>query len=120
MRTDEQRIAKYLAKTVPATMSLKVAAVLTGMKSGFASATESLVAVETQVQALLNDAGKPTIHYPFYLSFARELWKLTRNGINGDSAQDVAQPILDKWEDYGLDGATLVAIADNVFSMELT
>jgi hypothetical protein len=120
VKTDAQRIAAYLAKTVPGTISLKVAAVLEGMKTGFTSATESLVPMETQVQGLLNDANEPTIQYPFYLNFAREIWAKIRLGIDGPSLASLAQSLHDKYEAYGLATAVLIDIADQVFGITVT
>ncbi len=120
MITDAQRIASYLAKTVPATMSLKIASVLSGMKTGFSSATQSLVAMEMAVQALLNGMDVPTIDYPFYLNFGREIWGKQRKGIDGPTLNSVAQSLHDKYESYGLTSANLVDIADSVFNITVT
>jgi hypothetical protein len=120
MKTDAQRIASYLAKTVPATMSLKVASVLSGMKTGFASAVQSLATMEASVQGLLNDANVPTIDYPFYLNFGREIWSKMREGIDGPTLASVAQSLHDKYESYGLSTATLVDIADQIFNITVT
>jgi hypothetical protein len=120
MLTDAQRIASYLAKTVPATMSLKVASVLGGMKTGFSSATQSLATMEATVQGHLNDADVPTIDYPFYYNFAREIWAKLRLGIDGPTIASVAQSLHDKYESYGLDSANLVMIADAVFNITVT
>ena len=83
MKNDAERIASYLAKTVPATLGLKIAAMLGGMQSGFSSAVGPLVAMEVAIQGLCNSAAVPTIQYPFYLNFGREIWKLEHKGIDG-------------------------------------
>jgi hypothetical protein len=120
VKTDAQRIASYLAKTVPATMSLKVASVLSGMKTGFSSAVQSLATMEALVQGLLNDANVPTIDYPYYYNFAREIWAKMREGIDGPSLASVAQSLHDKYESYGYATATLAAIADEIFNITVT
>jgi hypothetical protein len=120
VKSDAERIASYLAKTVPATVSLKLASVLAGMKTGFSAAAQSLVPMEISVQAILNDADVPTIDYPFYLSYAREVWKRIRLGIDGPTLASVAQSLHDKWEAAGLASATLVDIADQVFNITVT
>lgn len=120
MKSDAERIASYLAKTVPATVSLKVAAVLAGMNTGFDSAVNSLVPVETQIQALLNDADVPTIQYPFYLNFGRELWAKIRKGIDGPTLAAVGQSLHDKYVGYGMETAILVDIADQVFNITVS
>jgi len=120
VKTDEQRIASYLAKTVPATLSLKVAAVLGGMQSGFAAACNDLVPIEIAIQAECNIAAVPTIQYPFYLNFGREIWKLEHKGIDGPGLIASAQSLHDKYVSYGLDTALLVSIADKVFTITVT
>ena len=118
MKNDAQRIASYLAKTVPATVSLKVASMLGGMKTGFAASMTGLTGLadtETLIQGVLNDANVPTIQYPFYLNFGREIWSKQRLGVDGPTLVAVAQSLHDKYEAYGLATATLVDIADQVF-----
>jgi hypothetical protein len=117
VKSDAQRIASYLAKTVPATVSLKVASVLSGMTTGFSAAVDSLVPMETQTQALLNDADVPTIQYPFYLNFGRELWAKIRKGIDGPSLAALGQSLHDKYVGYGLETAVLADIAGQVFNI---
>ena len=124
MKNDAVRIASYLAKTVPGTVSLKVASQLAGMKTGFASALgglTGLVAMEVLVQTQLNADGTiPTIDYPFYMNFGRETWKRQKEGIDGPALLLVAQSLHDKYVAYGLDTAVLVTIADNVFGLTVT
>jgi len=120
MKTDAQRIASYLAKTVPATLSLKIASVLGGMQSGFAAATNDLVPMEQAVQGVCNDAAVPTIQYPFYLNFGREIWSGKMQGIDGPGLIAVAQSLHDKYVTYGLATAVLVDIADQVFTITVT
>jgi len=120
MKTDAQRIASYLAKTVAATLSLKIAAVLGGMQSGFASTCNQLVPMEIAIQGICNADATPTIQYPFYINFGRELWKLEHKGIDGPGLIASAQSLHDKYVGYGLDTAVLVKIADQVFTITVT
>lgn len=120
MRTEAERTDQYAAKTAATTVGLKVAARLTGMKSGFTAAINSIVPIMQQVQGLLNAATVPTIRYPFYYAFAREIWHKESEGINGASLTAAAQSLHDKWEANGLDTARLIEIADSVFSITVT
>lgn len=120
MRSDIQRGEAYVAKTAPTTVGLKVAAVLAGMKTGFSAAITDLVPIEMQVQGLLNSYDVPTIQYPFYLNFAREIWAKRHAGIDGDSLIAVAQSLHDKYVLYGLTTAHLVDIAKVVFAITVT
>jgi len=120
MRTSEQRNDAYVAGTPAATVGLKVAARLSGMKSGFAAAITALVPIEQQIQVLLNAIAIPTIQYPFYLNFGREMWALTSKGIEGVALTTAAQSLHDKWVLRGLATARLVEIADSVFDVTVT
>jgi integral membrane sensor domain MASE1 len=122
MRSDAERSAAYDAKTQAATVALIVAAVLPDARTNFADpqGMSDLVSKEAQVQGLLN--GKtpavPTIYYPFYLAFARELWKATRTGIAGAALVNAAQGIRDKWNYKGFLTATILDdIALTVFNV---
>lgn len=119
MNDDARRIAQYNAKTVATTVGLKVASLLPTMKTAFATQCASFVAKEIAIQGVLNavPAGVPTIQYPFYLNYGREIWKRERNGITGPSALMHAISLEDKYEGYGLAAVTLKKIALDVFSM---
>jgi len=120
MRTESERIGQYDAKTAATTVGLKVAAQLAGMKTNFAAAITSLVPKMQQVQGILNAAAIPTIRYPYYFAYAREIWAAENRGINGDTLVLMAQSLHDKWVSNGLATATLVTIADSVFSITVT
>ena len=120
MRSDAERIAQYNAKTVPANVALVVTAQLPDMKSGFAANSTTLIEKETLIQNALNAAGIPTIQYPFYLNFGRELYSLDRRGISGTTYVIMAQSLFDKYLAYGLAQGTLLAIAADIFMVQLT
>jgi hypothetical protein len=117
----EKRIAKYIAKTAPTTVGLKIAAMLESMKSNFTPVTEDLVDMMTLVQIELaaNHPAVHTIDYGRYYAYAEELWKLLRT-TSQPTADAEAQIIHDKWEARGLVTATLIAIASNVFNITVT
>ena len=120
MRTETDRIGLYDVKTAAPTVGLKVAAQLAGMKTNFAAAITAMVPIMQQIQGILNAAAIPTIRYPFYYAYAREMWALRNRGINGDTLTLMAQSLHDKWEANGLASATLVTIADSVFTITVT
>jgi len=119
-KSDARRIAKYIAKTVPSTVGLKIAGQLADMKTGFAAATDNLVDMMVLVQTeLATLTAIPTISYGQYYAYAEELWKLLRT--TSQPAADVAAQILhDKWEARGATSAALIQIADNVFNITVT
>ena len=120
MKTPAQREDKYSSKYVAATVSLKVASQLSTMKTGFASpqGMADLVAKEQLIQSALSaiSPSVPTIHYPFYLNFGRELWAAGKRGISGPALADTVHGLKTKYLSYGLLGATLDAVAA-VFSL---
>ena len=124
MKSGAQRIDKYSSKSTATTVSLIVAGQLPGMRSGFADpqGMSALAAKEAQIQGLLNGSSPavPTIEYPFYLNFGRELWKLTRKGIDGTALAAAAQDLFDKYVSYGLTGAVLTNIALTCFSQAVS
>ena len=117
LRSSADRIDKYTAKTAPTTVGLKIAANLAVMKSEFSAVAQSLAPIEQQIQAILNGMGVPTIQYPFYLSFGRQLWALDWKGIDGATAVARATSIHGRWVGFGLDTANLKTIATDVFSI---
>ena len=117
LRSSADRIDKYTAKTAPTTVGLKIASSLSVMKSEFAAVAQSLAPIEQQIQALLNGMGVPTIQYPFYLCFGRELWALDWKGIDGAAAIARATSMHTRWVGFGLDTANLKTIAADVFSI---
>jgi hypothetical protein len=118
LKDDGHRIAAYIAKTVPTTVGLKVAAMLTGMKSGFAAAINELVPIEQSIQGICNDDDKvPTIRYPYYLNFGRELWARKNAGIDGPGLVGFAIPLAAKYVSLGYDTVVITKIALDVFGI---
>ena len=120
MRTDAQRIASYDTKSNPTTVAPVVTAQLPDMKSGFASKVQSLATFEQTAQASMNAAGIPTIQYPFYLNFGRELWALAARGVSGTTLKNMAQSLKEKYVLYGLAEPNLIQWAADWFQITLT
>jgi hypothetical protein len=76
-----------------------------------------LAAMELKTKKTLDAIGVPTIQYPSYLDFGREIWALGRREITGESAALAAQVLVDKWVARGLAKSTLEAIRLNVFNI---
>lgn len=77
----------------------------------------SLAAMETTVKQTLDVEGVPTITYPAYLNYGRELWKLQRKEISGTSLQLEALVLLNKWVARGLTQSVLEAIRLQCFNI---
>lgn len=126
MQTDQQRKDAYAAKTTPATVSLKVASQLSTMKSGFAAGiggVDGLVAMEVAIQTILNDQptpAVPTIQYPFYLNFGREIWARKNSGIAAAALKDNAEVYRIKYMSYGCAETILDEIGLTCFGITFT
>jgi YVTN family beta-propeller protein len=122
MKSDAQRTDNYTTKTAAANVAAIVAATLPAQRTNFADANgmSDLVAKEQQTQGLLNASAIPipTIHYPFYYDFIREIWAKVRKGISGPALALAAQGIFDKWNLKGfLWKQVLIELADTVESI---
>ena len=116
MTDPTQRVNPWTIKTDTG----KVKAILDDMRPNmlkrYEAAVASLCEMETKARQTLNVAGVHTIFYVAYLSYARQLYKLSRQqGISGESFVLQAQVLLDKWASRGLDAAVLARIRTEVF-----
>lgn len=123
MQTSTQRKDAYAAKNVAATVALKVASRLSGMKTGFGVAVQSLVPIEIQIQGILNGwaaSPVPTIQYPFYLNFGREIWGAKIKGIAGPALTLRAQGLSTFYQAKFYQGPVLIKIALDCFGLTVT
>jgi len=123
MRTSTERKDGYAAKNVAATVSLKVASRLSGMKTGYSSAVKSMVPVEIAIRAILNSkpgslpAPDGLLHYQ---NFARQIWSMRFHGIAGPALTVQAQALTDYYQAKGLDDTFLIEIANRCFGLVVT
>jgi len=104
---------KYNVERIAATLTDKRPKMLEHINSVF----PLIAAMELQVRQTCDASGVPTIQYPFYLCFGREVWALTRREISGESlAQEVAV-LIAKWVARGLTQSVLQAIRSDVFNV---
>jgi hypothetical protein len=104
---------KYNTERIKAILDEKRPAMLASVTAVFPMIT----AMELQVKQTCDASGVPTIQYPFYLNFGREIWALTRKEVSGESlAQEVAV-LLTKWTARGLTSSVLQAIRTQVFNV---
>jgi len=76
-----------------------------------------ITAMELQVKQTCDASGVPTIQYPFYLNFGREIWALTRKEVSGESLAQEAAVLIAKWTARGLTAPVLQAIRSEVFNV---
>jgi hypothetical protein len=116
MSDSNQRLIAWQIKTDAGRMKETLDTLRPEMLEHYKAAVASLCEMETKARQTLNAAGVHTIMYVPYLSFARQLYKLSRQqGISGESFALVAKVLLDKWADRGLNQAVLAAIRTQVF-----
>jgi len=112
-----KRIAKWNVKfnteRIKATLDEMRPAMLANVQAVYPMIT----AMELQVKQVCDSAGVPTIQYPFYLNFGRELWALTRKEVSGESLAIEAATLITKWTARGLTQAVLASIRTDVFNV---
>jgi hypothetical protein len=114
-----RRIARWQVKCTPERTKATLDSIREDMRARYEAATTLLSQMETDVKQTLNAQGVNTINYVPYLSFARQLFKLTnRKGITGESMAIEAKVLVDKWAARGLNPDVLVAIRFENFSID--
>jgi hypothetical protein len=105
--------AKFDTAAIKATLDKKRPKMLEHVSS----VVPMMTAMELQVKQVCDGEGVPTIQYPFYLCFGREIWALTRKDISGESLAQEAATLIAKWVSRGLGQPTLEAIRTDVFNV---
>ena len=105
--------AKFNTERIKATLDDKRPAMLANVTAVFPMIT----AMELQVKQVCDGKGVPTIQYPFYLNFGREIWALTRKEVSGESLALEAAVLITKWVARGLTQSVLQAIRTDVFNV---
>jgi hypothetical protein len=120
MRTDTQRIDKYKAKTVPATVGLKIAAMLPTMKANYAASVPESVDIDSRVRNFLDQEQVAPVYHTFYRNFARRLyWKIIKK-YSGATLVSCAQSTKGEWLAKGVDDGVLRKLALDLFGITLT
>ena len=116
MTDPNQRLTAWQIKTDTGRMKATLDSLRPEMLEHYKAAVANLCEMETKARQTLNAAGVHTIMYVPYLSYARQLYKLSRQqGISGESFALVAKVLLDKWAARGLDSAVLARMRTEVF-----
>jgi hypothetical protein len=116
MSDANQRLTVWKIKTDTGRVKQILDAMRPDMLKHYEAAVASLSEMETKARQTLNAAGVHTIMYVPYLSYARQLYKLSRQqGISGESFALGAQVLLDKWANRGLNPDVLARIRTEVF-----
>jgi len=105
--------AKYDTTRIKATLDQK----RPGMIASVTALYPMIAAMELQVKQVCDGSGVPTIQYPFYLCFGREMWARSRKDISGESLAIEAATLIAKWVARGLTQSVLQAIRTDVFNV---
>ncbi|HTW91015.1 MAG TPA: hypothetical protein VMH22_04840 [bacterium] len=114
-----RRIERWQKKYSPAQAKATLDLLQEGMKQRYEAATIAMTAMELKTKEVLNQQGVHTTNYVPYLSYARQLWKLSRQqNISGESFKMASQVLLEKWAARGQDPDVLDAIRKDVFASD--
>ena len=112
-----KRIAKWNVKYNTERIKATLDEMRPTMLANVTAVYPMIAAMELQVKQVCDGAGVPTIQYPFYLNFGREIWALTRKEVSGESLAQEAAVLIAKWVARGLTQAVLQAIRTDVFNV---
>jgi len=114
-----RRIERWQKKYSPAQAKATLDLLQDSMRQRYEAATVAMTAMEIKTKEVLNTRGVHTTNYVPYLSYARQLWKLTRQQfITGESFKMASEVLLQKWAARGQDPDVLAAIRKDVFSAD--
>lgn len=118
VRVQTYRQKKYEVKIDADVIRSRFAGLKPMMVEQTAAKFTDLTANETNVKAVIEPLGIPTIQIPFYLNYARELYSLTQR-FSGKTLENEAKVLGAKWKARGLTEDTLIKIAAQ-FGITLT
>jgi hypothetical protein len=117
MTDPTRRIAKWNAKFDTTRIKGILDDMRPAMLANVTAVFPLITAMELQVKQTCDASGVPTIQYPFYLNFGREIWALTRKEVSGESLAQEAAVLVAKWTARGLTAPVLQAIRSEVFNV---
>ena len=114
-----RRIERWQKKYSPAQAKATLDQLQEGMRQRYEAATVAMTAMELKTKEVLNQQGVHATNYVPYLSYARQLWKLSRQQlISGESFKMASQVLLEKWAARGQNPDVLAAIRKDVFASD--
>jgi hypothetical protein len=113
----DKRIAKWDAKFNTERVKATLDDLRPDMLASVSAVFPLLATMESEVKQVLDGEGVSVILYPFYLGFGRELWRLQRNNLSGESLAIEAQTLIQKWVARGLSQTVLEKLRTDVFSV---
>lgn len=119
VRDASRRTTKYAAKIVGDVIKNRIDALKDSMVEQVTDKFADLVNIESQTKSMLNSWGVKSITVPFYLSYARKLWRL-KNKHSGGTLNVEACIATKAFIDRGLDPYYLQEIAEDVFGIDVS
>lgn len=117
VRTTIRRMAKFEAKYDPEAIRNAIEKQRDSIIAQQASKQAELEKMENMTRIILGDADIPTIFYPPYLNFARQIWRI-RVRFSGETLKSEAKIIMDKWVSRRLEPDVLNRIRNQIFTLE--
>jgi hypothetical protein len=112
------RVKKYEAKLDPEVIKKRFEAEKEAMLEQESNLIPELCALEESAKALIDEACSSVIKYPFYLAYARELWRLTKR-FGGNMLLQEIRILEMKWEARELDQSLMERIRVSLFGINL-
>ncbi|MGC8797843.1 MAG: hypothetical protein ACP5PK_04155 [candidate division WOR-3 bacterium] len=111
-----KRIETWQVKTEPDAVRERLVRLRESMTRRYIQEMSRLVEMETRVKQVLDSADIPSISYPFYLDFAREVYSRQRR-LAGESLRREVAVLLYKWVLRELKPEILERVRDEVLSV---
>lgn len=111
-----KRIETWQVKTEPDWVRERLVRLRPGMSRRYIEEQERLFELEQRVKQVLDSANIPSLTYPFYLDFAREVYARKRR-LGGDSLRREVEILLFKWVRRELKQEVLEQVRDQVLSI---
>jgi hypothetical protein len=113
-----RRINKYISKVDPDTIKDHFTNLKSSMVEQVSNVFPALYNIEVATKTILDQAGMPMAQYPFYLAFARQVWKkIYKTRLGGSALYTEIDIIKSAWRTRGLDPTTLNNILRDVFGI---
>jgi len=116
-RSAMQRDKKYRRKFDIEHTAKQLSLAKDEMVAQYAQTQAELQQLEDKARVMLGENDVPTIFYPSYLNFARQVWRLHKNFTGGTMEVEV-KVILDKWVARKLDKKILEQLRFELFAVK--
>lgn len=118
VRSSDRRLRKWDLKYSGDAIPPKLIPYKTDMKEQLAEHFQKLESLESDVKTILADHMVGILQNPWYLNFAREIYRL-RNRFSGPPLQKEIEIAMNKWYARGLDKDIMERIMNTQFTVVL-